>query len=809
MVGRGGELDALRHALDRAAAGRRTVVAVRGEAGIGKTSLLTEFRAEAARRDADVLTSSVTDVETSIGWAGLATLLNGTEPDIERLLPPQRDALRATTGHGGGQHVEPLTVAAALAELLRRLAEHRPLVVIVDDVHWLDPATAGALSFAIRLQADSPILYVLAARTARLPLDLERLVDPSAPEDLVTVQPARLSVGAIHELLHRRFDLQLGRVDLVRLHELTGGNPLHVIETGRLLANGVPLTDALMPASLAGIVDMQLERIDSAHLPVLQAAALMPTIDVEQLAQVHPTTTVESAITQAESLDIVDVHRSGVSFRHPLVQAGLARRLSIFERRSLHRRLAGLSEEIDVVAYHLSEATDGYAEATAEVLEAAAHAAVDRGLPAQAARHALRAYEVTDPVDVGRRSRRRLLAATTATDAGDPRGALDLLLPVVDTDASERAEILPAIAVAATAASRVNAGLPWIRRWIDETPADTDSHVRALMMLSRAMQFHDVAAAGDAADRALESASVIGDEALIADARAALDLADHLAGKPIDVDRLVLVPEPRDAGGLDTARSMTAAMLIWSDRLDEAAAVLTAELEVLESRGSVIGTLDTASHLIDVRFRGGDLDGAAALVERSLALAKAAGFDKRVRLRSAELTLLAALRGDPNVSFIDGGEHVTDPWSRAETAKLDATLGHAALIVGDTRNLCPAAPIGPYRGGEHGSHRPGCPALLRQPGRGARGRRRDRRSDGDCRVDGINSGQSPARSWQCRGGPCASHGAGVGRRPHSGRRRCHRCRQCVREAAVADRTRTRPAAHRKHRASTQAARACG
>lgn len=683
LVGRGGELNALRHALDRAAAGRRSVVAIRGEAGIGKTSLLSELRAEATRRGYTTLTTAVTDIETSIGWSGLATLLWGSEPTIGELIPPQRDALLATIGHGATSQVEPLTVAAALAELLRRQAATGPLVVIIDDVHWLDPATASALSFAIRLHADVAILFVLAARRARIPLDLARLVDPATPDDLVVVDPARLSVGAIHELLRQRFGLQLGRVDLVRLHELTGGNPLHVVETGRLLADGVPLTDALMPASLAGVVDMQLDGIDDAHLPILQAAALMPTIDVAQLVQLYPDADVEAALARAESLDVVRVFGTTLTFRHPLVRAGLARRTNTFERRSLHRRLASLSEEIEVIAFHLAEATDGYDEATAEMLEAAAHAAVARGLPVQAAHHARRAYEVTEPTDVIQRNRRRLLAATTATDGGDPRGALELLLPMVDGHAHEEPDMLRMVALATTAASSVTAGLPWIQRWIDATAPDSDSHVRALMMMSRTMQFHDVSAAGVAAERALTAAAAIGDEALSADARAARDLADHLAGRRIDIDRLVRIPEPRSSPDLNTARSMTGAMLIWCDRLDDAALLLSQELATHEERGSVIGTLDTTSHLIDVSIRSGDLERATTLSNRALALAQAAGLDKRVTLRSGELTLLGAMRGDPYRSIVDVVEQVADPWSRAETAKLHATLGHAALIGGD------------------------------------------------------------------------------------------------------------------------------
>ena len=685
LVGRGRELSALQHALDRSATGRRTVVAVRGDPGIGKTSLLVELRAEAARRGVTVLTSAVTDVETSIGWAGLATLLRGAERAIEQLRRPRRDALMAVTGHGGVEPVEPLAVAAALAEHLSREAEHVPLVVIVDDVHWLDVASAGALSFAIRLLPDAPILFVLASRAVRIPLDLARLVDPSTPDDLVVIEPAPLSVGGVYELLEQRFGLQLGRVDLVRLHEMTGGNPLHVVETGRLLADGEPLTEGLLPASLVDVIDMQLERLDAAHVPILRAAALMPTIDLDQLAQLHPISMVEAAIIEAESLDVVRAAGPNVIFRHPLLRAGLTRRLSSVERRAQHRRLAELSTEPEVRTYHLSEAAHGYDEAAAEALEAAAASAAIRGLPVQAAQHALRSFTLTAPTDEANRTRRRMVAAEAALTGGDPRRTLDLLLPFTDGEATnpDRLAALRLIAAATGVVAGAVACVPWIQRLVEESPRDSEVRVRATIMLSRAMLFEDLPAAGLAAEQAVASAGTIGVADLLDDAFAAQSVADCLAGRPVDFDQLICIASTRLSKTVNTVRSMVGEMLVWSDRLDEALAFLGDELHAHESSGLVTAELDTLSQLIDANVRAGNLDAAASLTDRALTLTRAVGSDSGMILRSADLALIAALRGDahrPDIESIDAGRNQL---ASVEVAQLDAILGYAALVSGD------------------------------------------------------------------------------------------------------------------------------
>ena len=131
---------------------------------------------------------------------------------------------------------------------------------------------------------------VATARPVALPIDLARIVDA---DDLVVVEPTALSLGATRELLASRFAVHIGHIDLVRLHELSGGNPLHVTETGRLVQAGVPITDAMLPASLRGLIDANLARLDATDLEVLAACALMPKARPGLLYELFPADVVD------------------------------------------------------------------------------------------------------------------------------------------------------------------------------------------------------------------------------------------------------------------------------------------------------------------------------------------------------------------------------------------------------------------------------------------------------------------------------------------------------------------------------------
>jgi len=166
LVGREAELQAVRDALTTISA--TSGILLEGEAGIGKTALWLAGIAEADARDLRVLTARPVEAETGLSHAALGDLLGPLVDEADQDIPaPQRHALdvallRAAPGTGP---VDPRAVGAATLAVLQAAARETPLALAVDDVQWLDPASADALAFALRRLADEQVV-LLATRRA-------------------------------------------------------------------------------------------------------------------------------------------------------------------------------------------------------------------------------------------------------------------------------------------------------------------------------------------------------------------------------------------------------------------------------------------------------------------------------------------------------------------------------------------------------------------------------------------------------------------------------------------------------------------
>src|SRR4051812_6133721 len=137
--------------------GQSGVLVLRGEAGIGKTALLT-YAAEHAR-GCRVLRAAGVESEMELPFAALHQLCAPLLDGLERLPPPQRDALGTAFGLSSGARPDRFLVSLALLSLLSDAAEQQPLVCLIDDTQWLDRSSAQVLAFvARRLQADSVVL---------------------------------------------------------------------------------------------------------------------------------------------------------------------------------------------------------------------------------------------------------------------------------------------------------------------------------------------------------------------------------------------------------------------------------------------------------------------------------------------------------------------------------------------------------------------------------------------------------------------------------------------------------------------------
>jgi predicted ATPase len=203
-IGRDAETARISKFLDELPLGPR-VLLIEGESGIGKTTLLKQARDAAVKLGITVLSAYPVESEVPLEFAGLTDLLETVPEAIVDGLPgPQRQAVRQAVlrAEASERSTDPRTMATAVLTLLRSLASRHPVVVVVDDLPWLDTASARVLSFALRRLRLEPVSLLAAVRTdwSADPPPLATDSFPAGRVDRVRLGP--LSLGAIRELLY-------------------------------------------------------------------------------------------------------------------------------------------------------------------------------------------------------------------------------------------------------------------------------------------------------------------------------------------------------------------------------------------------------------------------------------------------------------------------------------------------------------------------------------------------------------------------------------------------------------------------------
>jgi ATP/maltotriose-dependent transcriptional regulator MalT len=416
VIGREEELASIGRFLD-ARERLPAIFLLQGEAGIGKTTLWREGLRAAEQRGFRVLSSRPSPSETRLAFTGVADLIG---PHVDEILPtlpaPQRRALERALllAEAEGPPPDPRTIAVALLSSLRTLVREEPLLVALDDVQWLDEASAAALAFALRRLEEGPVAFVLAQRvdgSGRLPLGLER--HPEGRLQRIEIGP--LSLGALQRLLSGRSGETLSRPVLRRLHELVGGNPFFALEVAHALQRrggriepGEPLP---VPPSIDELLGERVGVLPAETVEALECAAAMADPTVDLLTVVLDDRDVRVRLEPAITAQVVDLERGRVRFTHPMLATATYARLSPDRRRDLHRRLGAVAPTLEERARHLALATNVPDEAVAVALDEAARSAAARGAPAAAAELSELAALRTpaDRIDEGRL--RRIAAA--------------------------------------------------------------------------------------------------------------------------------------------------------------------------------------------------------------------------------------------------------------------------------------------------------------------------------------------------------------------------------------------------------------
>jgi DNA-binding CsgD family transcriptional regulator len=436
LLGREREQLTLGRVLDDGRAGSSKVLAIVGEAGIGKSALLAY--AEEQARDMQVLRARGVQSEAHIPFAGLFELLRPALPCIGQIPSPQAAALESALALRPAQAQDRFAVGAATLSLLASYADAAPVAVLIDDAHWLDESSANACLFAFRRLLADPIAVVLAVREGE-----PSLLDGA---DLPTMRLQGLDRTSAGELLRRLGDEPLSQDLADRLHHDTGGNPLALLELGeeRTRLTGLPPDAPLATGtSVAGVYLIRFRSLPQRTRDVLVLAAAIDSGEVSVLARSASILGLDlSDLAPAEAAGLIAVHNSHVQFRHPLARSAIYGDAPADRRREVHRALAAAfpDAEADRRAWHLALASFGPDDATSSALEQAGHRARARSAY-EVSSHAFERAALLAP-EAGRQGRLLYAAADTAWLGGQTRRAAALL-----TGARQRA-LTPDLAIA-------------------------------------------------------------------------------------------------------------------------------------------------------------------------------------------------------------------------------------------------------------------------------------------------------------------------------------------------------------------------
>src|SRR5580692_3545409 len=421
IVGREAGLAQLRALVDPVPQASQVLVVV-GEAGIGKTVLLTDAADQARSAGMRVLSVTGRESESKLAFAGLHQLLRPVLSRAATLPGRQAQALLGALGLAADPvAADPLLTGAAVLTLLSDLSERSPVLVVADDAHWLDRSSLDALAFAAsRLDAE-PVVVLLGARGQAPPSGLDR----GFPE----LHLGPLSAEDSGRLLDAQPHPPRGRARAQVLAQAEG-NPMALIELAKAIADDpaasrrwaaepLPLTDRL-----SAVLRSRFAALPEQAQAALLLAAVADGRDLGTAAS-HGAGPDALALAPAEQLGLVKVDRTGLRFSHPLVRSAIYHSAPFAQRAAAHRQLAqALDDQPDRRAWHLAAAALGPDEQVASLLEATAAQAQYRGGVAAAALAMERAAQLSP--DQADRARRLVAAASIAVPTGQADWVQDL-----------------------------------------------------------------------------------------------------------------------------------------------------------------------------------------------------------------------------------------------------------------------------------------------------------------------------------------------------------------------------------------------
>jgi DNA-binding CsgD family transcriptional regulator len=428
LIGRGAELALLDRVIDDIEHEGASVL-VRGQPGVGKSSILRAASEAARRRRALVLLASGFESEAMLPFNGLHQLLSPLKSGWSSLPAVQHDALSTAFGATAGPPPELFLTALAALTLITDAAGSQPVVLVVDDVQWLDAPTQDVLAFISRRLRHDPVVMISGLRDG-YPVAL-------SSAEVIDINLQALDAASSRELL-TTVTGDLTPADRRAVLSQAEGNPLALVELPTAWRSaGV---DIFGPGSASVPLTTRLEHAFAARITELPAltrdALLVAAVNAnESLAEILAGTSILAGVAvSTECLEpaaearLVTFDHAVVRFRHPLVRSGVLYNERLRRRQAAH---AAMSEVLRLEPYrrvwHQAQSVDGPDDDVADRLDDSHAESVRRGSVLSAIVALERSAQLTSDPQV--RARRLLLAAHHAFGLG----RADLVHRLVET----------------------------------------------------------------------------------------------------------------------------------------------------------------------------------------------------------------------------------------------------------------------------------------------------------------------------------------------------------------------------------------
>jgi len=395
LVGREAELALAAAAVRELSAGRASVLAIEGEAGIGKTRLVQSIVDDARARGAAVFSGQAHPFERTRPFGVLAGAL-----DLSRRSPDPRKAAIGALLAGQGAGVPARAAGAVqyrvveeIVDLVETLSAERPVLLVAEDIHWADSASLLAILSVTRQLPLAALLVVVTARPSPLPAEVVRLLDDLAAGGARTLRLQPLKAEEVAVLAADMLRASPGPA-LTAMLAKAGGNPLWAVAMLRSLVDGgmlhrdgdsVEPTTFELPASLADLVIRRLRHVPTTTLELLRVTAVLgDAVSLRDVAAVarRPPAEIVAQLQEAFEAQLLDEAEDRVVFRHQLVHDAIYQHVPPPARRLLHREaavalMAAGADQLDVADHLMLGAEPGDVQA-ATWLRAAAGEASER-----------------------------------------------------------------------------------------------------------------------------------------------------------------------------------------------------------------------------------------------------------------------------------------------------------------------------------------------------------------------------------------------------------------------------------------------